>query len=124
LPYDFYETAVLVFKSPTCISFFFFIFVDILFWPVFVVSALAVIVASQAVIASTFSVVQQCHAFECFPRVKAVHSRRWIPGQTYIPEINWILMIISLAVTFGLGDKNRIGYAYGKLADSRIVLLD
>ncbi|BAT73017.1 Potassium transporter [Vigna angularis] len=86
---------------------------DVLFWPVFVVSALAVIVASQAVIASTFSVVQQCHAFECFPRVKAVHSRRWIPGQTYIPEINWILMIISLAVTFGLEDKNRIGYAYG-----------
>ena len=114
-----------VFKSPSFISdFFFFIFVDVLFWPVFVVSALAVIVASQAVVASTFSVVQQCHAFECFPRVKAVHSRRWIPGQTYIPEINWILMIIGLAVTIGLGDKNRIGYAYGKLVDWRIVLLD
>ncbi|KAG5024313.1 hypothetical protein AAZX31_08G019500 [Glycine max] len=86
---------------------------DILFWPVFVVAALAVIVASQAVIASTFSIVQQCHAFECFPRVKAVHSRRWIPGQTYIPEINWILMIISLVVTVGLGDMSNIGYAYG-----------
>ncbi|XP_068470943.1 potassium transporter 3-like [Phaseolus vulgaris] len=86
---------------------------DVLFWPVFVVSALAVVVSSQAVIASTFSVVQQCHAFESFPRVKAVHSRRWIPGQTYIPEVNWILMIISLAVTVGLGDINRIGYAYG-----------
>ncbi|KAK7369742.1 hypothetical protein VNO80_11786 [Phaseolus coccineus] len=86
---------------------------DVLFWSVFVVSALAVVVSSQAVIASTFSIVQQCHAFETFPRVKAVHSRRWIPGQTYIPEINWILMIISLAVTVGLGDINRIGYAYG-----------
>ncbi|BAT73022.1 hypothetical protein VIGAN_01047600 [Vigna angularis var. angularis] len=86
---------------------------DVLFWPVFVVSALAAVVSSQAVIASAFSTVQQCHAFECFPRVKAVHSRRWIPGQTYIPEINWILMIISLAVTVGLGDINRIGHAYG-----------
>ncbi|RDY06691.1 Potassium transporter 3, partial [Mucuna pruriens] len=86
---------------------------DFLFWPVFVVAALAVIAASQAVISSTFSIVQQCHAFECFPRVKAVHSRRWINGQIYIPEINWILMIISLAVTVGLGDMNHTGYAYG-----------
>ncbi|KAJ1408245.1 Potassium transporter [Sesbania bispinosa] len=86
---------------------------DILFWPVFVVAALAAIVASQAVISGTFSIVQQCHAFECFPRVKAIHSRRWIHGQTYIPEMNWILMIISLAVTVGFGDKNYIGYAYG-----------
>lgn len=85
------------------------------------VAALAVIVASQAVIASTFSIVQQCHAFECFPRVKAVHSRRWIPGQTYIPEINWILMIISLAATVGLGDMSNIGYAYGKLIEHQLV---
>jgi len=107
----------------------FVIFVDVLFWPVFLVSALAAVVSSQAVIASAFSTVQQCHAFECFPRVKAVHSRRWIPGQTYIPEINWILMIISLAVTVGLGDINRIGHAYGKLTehqlvDWRILMLD
>ncbi|KAL1364331.1 hypothetical protein HN51_012516 [Arachis hypogaea] len=86
---------------------------DILFWPVFVVAALAAIVASQGVISSTFSIVQQCHAFECFPRVKAVHSRRWIHGQTYIPEINWVLLIISLVMTVGFGDKNHIGYAYG-----------
>ncbi|KAK7318163.1 hypothetical protein RJT34_02862 [Clitoria ternatea] len=86
---------------------------DFLFWPVFVVGASAVIVASQAVISETFSIVQQCQAFECFPRVKAVHSRRWIRGQTYIPEINWILLIISLVVTIGLGDANHIGYAYG-----------
>lgn len=78
-------------------------------------AALAAIVASQAVISSTFSIVQQCHAFECFPRVKAVHSRRWIHGQTYIPEINWILMVISLAVTVAFGGSNHIGHAYGKL---------
>ncbi|XP_058732082.1 potassium transporter 3 [Vicia villosa] len=86
---------------------------DVFFWPVFVLAALAAIVASQAVISSTFSIVQQCHAFECLPRVKAIQSRRWINGQTYIPEINWILMVISLAVTVGFGDTGRIVYAYG-----------
>lgn len=86
---------------------------DVLFWPVFVGASLAAIVASQAVISSTFSIVQQCHAFECFPRIKAVHSRRWLNGQIFIPELNWVLMIISLAVTVGFGDTSHIGYAYG-----------
>ncbi|KAK4262832.1 hypothetical protein QN277_028337 [Acacia crassicarpa] len=86
---------------------------DVLFWPVFVVAVLAAIVASQAVISAAFSIVKQCHAFDCFPCVKFVHSRRWIQGQTYIPEINWILMIISLAVAIGFGDPIHIGYAYG-----------
>lgn len=76
-------------------------------------ASLAAIVASQAVISSTFSIVQQCHAFECFPRIKAVHSRRWLNGQIFIPELNWVLMIISLAVTVGFGDTSHIGYAYG-----------
>ncbi|XP_061988936.1 potassium transporter 3 [Rosa rugosa] len=83
-----------------------------LIWPVLVVAPLAAIVASQPVISSTFSVVKQCHAIRCFPRVKIVTNRR-IPGQLYIPEINWILMILSLAITIGFRDTNYIGNAYG-----------
>ncbi|KAJ7944985.1 Potassium transporter [Quillaja saponaria] len=86
---------------------------DLLFWPFFVVAVLAAVVSSQAVISATFSIIKQCHALECFPRVKIVHTRRWIHGQIYVPEINWILMILCLAVTVGLQDTNHIGYAYG-----------
>ncbi|KAK4601437.1 hypothetical protein RGQ29_010836 [Quercus rubra] len=86
---------------------------DPLFWPMLVLATFAAIVASLAVISGTISVVKQCHALECFPRVKVVHSRRWIHGQIYIPEINWILMILNLAVTVGFQDAKRIGNAYG-----------
>nr|QAU20962.1 K transporter protein [Fragaria vesca subsp. vesca] len=82
-----------------------------LIWPVLVVAPLAAIVASQPVISSTFSIVKQCHAIRCFPRVKVVTNRR-IPGQLYIPEINWSLLILSLAITVGLRDINYIGHAY------------
>ncbi|KAF5180192.1 Low affinity potassium transport system protein kup [Thalictrum thalictroides] len=84
-----------------------------MFWPVFVVATLAAIVSSQAVISATFSIVKQCHALGCFPRVKVVHTSRWIYGQIYIPEINWILMLLCLAVTIGLQDTTLIGNAYG-----------
>ncbi|KAK6947860.1 Potassium transporter [Dillenia turbinata] len=86
---------------------------DALFWPVFIMAILAAIVSSQAVFSATFSIVKQCHALGCFPRVKIVSKPRWICGQINIPEINWILMILTLAVTVGFRDTMHIGNAYG-----------
>ncbi|XP_027348864.1 potassium transporter 4 isoform X1 [Abrus precatorius] len=83
------------------------------FWPVFVIATLATIVGSQAVITATFSIIKQCHALGCFPRVKVVHTSKHIYGQIYIPEINWILMILTLAITIGFQDTTIIGNAYG-----------
>lgn len=84
-----------------------------IYWPVFVVATLAAIVGSQAVISATFSIIKQCHSLGCFPRVKVVHTSKWIHGQIYIPEINWILMVLCLAITVGFRDTTLIGNAYG-----------
>ncbi|KAK4801174.1 hypothetical protein SAY86_021661 [Trapa natans] len=86
---------------------------DPMFWPVFVIATLAVVVGSQAVITATFSILKQCHALGCFPRVKVVHTSRHIYGQVYIPEINWILMVITLSITIGFQNTTLIGNAYG-----------
>lgn len=86
---------------------------ELVYWPVLVLSTLAAIVASQSVISATFSIVKQCHSLGCFPRVKIVHTSKWIRGQVYIPEVNWILMVLCLAVTLGLRDTTAIGNAYG-----------
>ncbi|XP_056686706.1 potassium transporter 7 isoform X2 [Spinacia oleracea] len=96
---------------------------DPFFWPIFVLAILAAIIASQAVISATFSIVKQCQAIGCFPRVKVVHTSRWIQGQVYIPEINWLLMILSLAVTLGFQDTTLIGNAYG-LASMCVALVN
>lgn len=79
----------------------------------FLVATLAAVVGSQAVISATFSIISQCSALHCFPRVKIVHTSSKIYGQIYIPEINWILLCLCLAVTIGLRDTNKIGAAYG-----------
>ncbi|XP_030537628.1 potassium transporter 1 isoform X3 [Rhodamnia argentea] len=83
------------------------------FWPVFIVATLAAVVGSQAVISATFSIVSQSSALNCFPRVKIIHTSSKIYGQIYIPEVNWMLMFLCLAVTIGLRDTNMIGHAYG-----------
>ncbi|KAJ0960406.1 hypothetical protein J5N97_001768 [Dioscorea zingiberensis] len=61
----------------------------------------------------TFSIIKQCSALGCFPRVKIVHTSSKFHGQIYIPEINWILMILCLAVTIGFRDTKRMGNASG-----------
>ncbi|KAL8532640.1 hypothetical protein ACS0TY_009013 [Phlomoides rotata] len=82
-------------------------------WPVLGIAILAAVVGSQAIITGTFSIIKQCSALGCFPRVKIVHTSSKFHGQIYIPEINWILMILCLAVTIGFRDTRRLGNASG-----------
>ncbi|KAM3289321.1 potassium transporter 4 [Capsicum chacoense] len=82
------------------------------YWPVFVIATLAAIVGSQSIITATFSIVKQCNSLGCFPRVKIVHTSKH-KGQIYVPEINWILMILMLLVAVGFQDTTLIGNAYG-----------
>ncbi|PIA37728.1 hypothetical protein AQUCO_03000338v1 [Aquilegia coerulea] len=71
------------------------------------------IVASQATISATFSIIKQANALGCFPRVKVVHTSKKFLGQIYIPDINWILMLLCIAVTAGFRNQSQIGNAYG-----------
>jgi hypothetical protein len=86
------------------------------FWPVFVVATLASVVGSQAVISATFSIIKQCQALGCFPWVKVVHTSNDIHGQIYIPEINWIMLVLTLSLTVGFQNTIEIGNAYGKFS--------
>lgn len=94
-------------------QFSFFCFPDKLRWPVLVIAILAAVVGSQAIITGTFSIIKQCSALSCFPRVKVVHTSSKIHGQIYIPEINWLLMVLCLAVTICFRDTKRLGNASG-----------
>ncbi|XP_047310267.1 potassium transporter 8-like [Impatiens glandulifera] len=82
-------------------------------WPVMGIAILAAVVGSQAVITGTFSIIKQCSALECFPKVKIIHTSSKFHGQIYIPEINWTLMLLCLAVTVGFRNTKHISNASG-----------
>lgn len=86
---------------------------DSLYWPMFVIAILAAIIASQAMISGTFSIIQQSLSLGCFPRVQIVHTSTKYEGQVYIPEVNYILMIACVAITVGFKTTTKIGNAYG-----------
>ncbi|KAJ6757766.1 POTASSIUM TRANSPORTER 2 [Salix koriyanagi] len=81
--------------------------------PVLIIAILASVVGSQAIISGTFSIINQSQSLGCFPRVKVVHTSDKIHGQIYIPEINWMLMILCIAVTIGFRDTKHMGNASG-----------
>lgn len=82
-------------------------------WPVLVLAILASVVGSQAIISGTFSIINQSLSLGCFPRVKVIHTSDKIHGQIYIPEINWMLMILCIAVTISFRDTKNLGNASG-----------
>ncbi|KAI5076752.1 hypothetical protein GOP47_0008817 [Adiantum capillus-veneris] len=83
------------------------------YWPVFVIATIVAIIASQATISATFSIVKQSVALGCFPRVKVIYTSTQHLGQVYIPEINWILMVLCIIITAGFQGTVQIGNAYG-----------
>ncbi|KAK8975219.1 hypothetical protein V6N11_058264 [Hibiscus sabdariffa] len=84
-----------------------------LYWPMFVVAVAAAIIASQAMISGSFSIIQQSLSLGCFPRVKIVHTSAKYEGQVYIPEVNYLLMLACVGVTLGFRTTEKIGNAYG-----------
>ncbi|KAF6159751.1 hypothetical protein GIB67_030009 [Kingdonia uniflora] len=83
------------------------------FWPVFIVATLAAIVASQALISASFSIIRQSMALGCFPRVNMIHTSNKHEGQVYSPEMNYFLMVACLIIMIGFQGGEEIGNAYG-----------
>ena len=83
-------------------------------WPVLVLAILASVVGSQVIISGTFSIISQSQSLSCFPRVKVVHTSDKVHGQIYIPEVNWILMVLCIAVTVGFRNTKHMGNTSGE----------
>ncbi|KAF8059665.1 HAK2 [Scenedesmus sp. PABB004] len=83
------------------------------FWPMFVVAVATAIVASQALITGSFSIVRQAMALGAFPRLRQKHTSAHVPGQVYIAEVNWTLLVLCVAVVAGFRSGTAIGNAYG-----------
>jgi len=81
--------------------------------PMVILATLATIIASQAVISGTYSVVHQAWRLGLFPPLRAIHTSARHEGQIYVPAINVLLAIAVLAVTVGFRSSGALASAYG-----------
>lgn len=83
------------------------------FWPMYSISTLAAVVASQSFISAVFSVIKQSLVLDYFPRVRIIHSSQNKEAEIYCPEVNCCLMIVCIAVIVSFGDAKTIEDAFG-----------
>ena len=78
-----------------------------------VLSTLAAIIASQAVITGAFSLTRQAVQLGFLPRMKILHTSSMAIGQIYVPVANAILMIATIGLVIGFRSSSNLGAAYG-----------
>ncbi|KLO10263.1 potassium transporter [Schizopora paradoxa] len=84
-----------------------------LFWILYVFAILATIIASQAMITATFSLVQQVIHMKSLPPIRLQHTSDKVQGQIYIPMVNWILMIATIVMVAAFQSSTSLSNAYG-----------
>ncbi|ORY80251.1 potassium transporter [Leucosporidium creatinivorum] len=82
-------------------------------WFSWVFAVMAAVIASQAMITATFSLVQQLTRLHAMPAVKIIHTADDVEGQIYAPAVNVLLMIGTIALTAGFGTDVALTNAYG-----------
>ncbi len=81
--------------------------------PMVVLSALATIIASQALISGVFSLTRQAMQLGLCPRARIVPTSRDEAGQIYVPTANWLLMAGTLLVVVLFKTSSNLAGAYG-----------
>ncbi|MBF0499812.1 MAG: potassium transporter Kup [Candidatus Riflebacteria bacterium] len=84
-----------------------------LLYPLVVISTLATIVASQALISGAFSLAQQAMQLGYLPRLSIIHTSHHTYGQIYVPEVNTLLMVACFLLVIGFEESSRLAAAYG-----------
>jgi KUP system potassium uptake protein len=91
-------------------------------YPLVVLATMATIIASQAIITGSFSMTRQAMQLGWMPGVAIRQTSDRIYGQIYIPVVNWLLMIATLATTIGFGSSDRLAGAYGTAVSTTMLL--
>ncbi|MCR6702212.1 MAG: potassium transporter Kup [Dokdonella sp.] len=81
--------------------------------PMIVLATLATIVASQAVISGAFSMARQAMQLGYLPRLKVLHTSRETIGQIYLPWVNRVLLVLTIAAVLGFRSSENLVAAYG-----------
>ncbi|HEU5129822.1 MAG TPA: KUP/HAK/KT family potassium transporter, partial [Glycomyces sp.] len=90
--------------------------------PLLLLTALATVIASQAVITGAFSVASQAARLGYLPRLRVAHTSARRYGQIYVPWVNWLLMVSVLTLVFAFRSSTALAYAYGMAVTGTIAI--
>ena len=81
--------------------------------PMVLLSTVATVIASQAVISGAFSMTKQAMQLGFLPRMRIMHTSIEEVGQIYVPAVNTALLVAVVAAVLGFKSSTALGAAYG-----------
>ncbi len=96
--------------------------VPFLYIPMIILTLMATIIASQAMISAMFSIFYQTSNLGLLPRVKYIHTSTELKHQIYVPFINWLLMVLVILTMIFFKSSSNIANAYGLSVNITIVI--
>ena len=77
-----------------------------------VIATLAAVIASQALISGSFTLINEAMRLNFWPKVKIKYPTE-LKGQLYIPSINWLLFIGCVGIVLHFEESSNMEHAYG-----------
>jgi KUP system potassium uptake protein len=77
-----------------------------------IVATLAAVIASQALISGSFTLINEAMRLNFWPKVKIKYPSE-LKGQLYIPSINWLLFFGCVGVVLHFEKSSNMEHAYG-----------
>jgi KUP system potassium uptake protein len=81
--------------------------------PFLLLSVIATVIASQAMISGMFSIVYQAITIRIMPPLKVGYTSIERKSQIYIASVNWFLLISVIFIMIEFGESHRLAAAYG-----------
>jgi len=77
-----------------------------------VIATVATVIASQALISGSFTLINEAMRLSFWPKVKIKYPTE-LKGQLYIPSINWLLLIGCIGIVLHFEESSNMEHAYG-----------
>jgi KUP system potassium uptake protein len=103
---------ILNYTKGTDVNPFFEIMPDWLLIPGVLLATAAAVIASQAIISGSFTLISEAVMLNLWPRVRVLQPTM-VRGQVYVPLVNWFLWIACSVVVFTFQKSNNMSAAYG-----------
>lgn len=85
----------------------------ILYFPFLILTLLATIIASQAMISAVFSLVYQGIRTHIFPLLRVSYTSSHLKSQIYINSVNWGLLVAVILMVLVFRESKNLAAAYG-----------
>lgn len=91
----------------------FYLIMETWFQPIgIVIATMAAVIASQALISGSFTLINEAMRLNFWPKVK-INFPTDLKGQLYIPSINWLLFLGCVGIVLHFEESSNMEHAYG-----------